>query len=102
MTVLPLIFSSIMKHLNYFNITIGCIAFVLAYLAGYYVASSKHIKDYEAACFFADVVHCAMDSEDAATSEEVMEIYSDFASGIDSANFRALKVEHLKEYYWCY
>ena len=99
--MLPLIFSSIMKHLNYFNITIGCIAFVLAYLAGYYVASSKHIKDYEAACLYADIIHYSMDG-DSISSAEITKAYELFTEDIDSLGFRALQREDLEEYSWCY
>lgn len=91
-----------MKYKDYIYAGLVLIVSLVFYLAGYTAAENSNRQHYEAACFFADVVHCAMDSEDVATSEEVKEIYSDFASGIDSANFRALKAEHLKEYYWCY
>lgn len=90
-----------MKHLNYFNLTIGCIAFVLAYLAGYHVASSKHIKDYEAACLYADIIHYSMDG-DSLTSAEITKAYELFTEDIDSLGFKSLKAEDLEQYSWCY
>lgn len=91
-----------MKSNKYILAALVLIASIVSYLAGYTASSNSNRKNYEAACFYADVVHCAMDSENAGTSEEVMEIYSGFADGIDSCNFKALKAEHLREYYWCY
>ena len=90
-----------MKHLNYFNITIGCIAFVLAYLAGYYVASNKAVKHYEAACLYADIIHYSMDG-DSISSAEITRAYELFTEDIDSLGFKALQREDLEEYSWCY
>lgn len=90
-----------MKHLNYFNITVGCIAFVLAYLLGYYVASNKAVKYYEAACLYADIIHYSMDG-DSISSAEITKAYHLFADDVDSLGFRSLTAEDLENYSWCY
>ena len=76
-----------MKHLLIIiNLTILCIAI------GIFVNSRKN---YEAACFYADVAHSLINNNNIAT-------YNNWVQEFDSLEFEYLSKEELEEYSWCY
>lgn len=61
------------------------------------------VRDYEAACLFADVIHSAMDME-APFGPEMEEHYYECVQGFNykALNFKRLKYEDLDDYCWSY
>lgn len=55
---------------------------------------------YEAACFYGDVIHSAMD--DSIIGKRMTEYYSKWTEDFDSLKFSRLKEKDLHKYYWCY
>ena len=68
------------------NLIILCIAF-FAYI--------KSQKNYEAACFYADVAHSLINNDNIAT-------YNNWVQEFDSLEFDYLTEEDIEDYSWCY
>ena len=70
---------------------------------GYAYRDYSGVRDYEAACLFADILHSAMDME-APIGMEVEEHYYEWvrSSDLEDLNFKNLKYEDLETYSWCY
>ena len=66
-------------------------------IISYLIGNDKAKKHQEAACFYADVVHCMMDD-----SKANVNIYKNWINDFDSLEFKHLEKEDLKNYYWCY
>ena len=75
----------------------------IGFTAGCLYSNTKHVKDYEAACLFSDIIRCAMDAE-APVGPEVQELYNEWTQDIDFRvyKFDSLREEDLDDYCWCY
>lgn len=101
---------NIMKHL------VTALAFIAGLCAGLSINYTRQpavvviqqqehhcsTKDYEAACFFADVIHCAMDWDTTSNAHGMNALYDSWVEDLDSCRFECLTVEDLNNYSWCY
>ena len=88
-------------RLNNRNIAANIIIYIIGVVTTYFVGNYNANKHYEAACLFADIIHCMMDSE--SIGSEVEESYYEWTSDMDNTmNFKSLKRSDLDNYCWCY
>ena len=80
---------------------IFCLLLIVSNVITYVVTANNNVKDFEAACLFADIIHSMMDSD--IIGSEVEESYYEWTQDMDDTmKFDALKKKDLDNYSWCY
>lgn len=64
------------------------------------VSKKLAVQNYEAACFYGDIIHSAMD--DSIIGKRMIEHYAKWTEDFQGYNFKKLKREYLDSLYYCY
>lgn len=73
---------------------------IVSNIITYVVISNNNVKDFEAACFYSDIIRHMMDSD--SIGSKVKESYNEWTQDMDELEFTSLKYKDLDNYSWCY
>lgn len=79
---------------------IFCLLLIVSNVITYVVTSNNNVKDFEAACFYSDIIRHMMDND--SIGSEVKESYDEWTQDMDELEFTSLKYKDLDNYSWCY